>query len=354
VTATANCPTAEINLTAIKHNLGIARAASPNSKVMAVIKADAYGHGLVQVGQALESADALGVARLGEAVQLREAGIKKRITLLEGVIDASEVALAKQLKLDLVVHSMYQSSFLKFESGLKLWLKLETGMNRLGLSSDELESVLAELEGHEVLGVMGHLANADESVASAIDHQLAAFEKITSDYTFDRGLANSAALLAHPRTHFEWNRPGLMLYGASPFKDLIPLSELKPAMTLTAPIIAIKRLEKGDSVGYGGHWLAGKRCLIAVVGIGYGDGYPREVASDAQVFINGSRRKLVGRVSMDMMTIELADGDDFQIGSQVELWGENLPIEMVAEYADTIPYTLMCGVTNRVQRRYRN
>ena len=319
---------------------------------MAVIKADAYGHGLVPVAEALESADALGVARLAEAVQLREAGVESPITLLEGVLDAAELGVAKQLNLDLVVHSTYQLSFLKAESGLKLWLKLETGMNRLGLPGHEVEAAIAALKGHKILGLMGHLANADSQEDSAIDHQLEMFEKITSGYTFDRGLANSAAILAHPRTHFEWSRPGLMLYGASPLKDLKPIHDLQPAMTLSAPVIAIKLVEKGDSVGYGSLWVAKKRCHIAVVGIGYGDGYPREVSASAQVFIHGARRNLIGRVSMDMMTVELEEGDDTRVGDRVELWGENLPIETVAGYAGTIPYTLMCAVTMRVQREY--
>ncbi len=319
---------------------------------MAVIKADAYGHGLVQVGMTLESADALGVARLGEAVQLREAGITKPITVLEGVLDASELVVAKKFNLDLVVHSDYQLSLLETESGLRLWLKLETGMNRLGLPDKEVEAAIFRAGRHEIVGLMGHLANADERRDSAIDAQLEVFEKLVADQDFGKSLANSAAILAHPRTHFAWIRPGLMLYGASPFCDLEPIDSLQPAMKLTAPIIAIKHIEKGSSVGYGSLWVAPKNCFIAVVGIGYGDGYPREVSSCAQVFVNGSRRNLVGRVSMDMMTIELSDKDDLQIGDRVELWGENVPIEEVAKNTGTVPYTLMCGVTTRVPRNY--
>jgi alanine racemase len=352
VTASTNGPTAEIDLAAISHNLNIAKAASPKSKVMAVIKADAYGHGLVPVGQSIESADALGVARLVEAVELREAGIDTPITLLEGFVDSSELELIAKFNLDLVIHSEHQLSLLQGCTGLRLWLKLETGMNRLGLSARSIENAISRLGMHKILGLMGHLANADDQLDSAIDNQLEAFHSVADRVELDRSLANSAALLAHSRTHFDWNRPGLMLYGASPFRDLNPITSLQPAMKLSAPIIAIKQLEAGDSVGYGSLWVARKSSLIAVVGIGYGDGYPREISDDTQIFVKGSRRGVVGRVSMDMMTIELKTGDEFSIGDRVELWGQNIPIEEIARCAGTIPYTVMCGVTKRVPRIY--
>jgi alanine racemase len=287
-----------------------------------------------------------------EGVELREAGIDTPITLLEGFVDASELELARKFNLDLVIHSEHQLSLLEEDSGLRLWLKLETGMNRLGLSAQSIEGAVSRLGKHKILGFMGHLANADDREDSAINGQLKSFLDVTDRFEFDKSMANSAALLAHSRTHFEWSRPGLMLYGASPFSDLNPVGALQPAMTLSAPIIAIKRLGQGDSVGYSSLWVAKQSSLIAVVGIGYGDGYPREISNGTQVFVNGSRRSVVGRVSMDMITIELKPDDQLSIGDRVELWGENIPIEEIARCAGTIPYTVMCGVSKRVSRIY--
>lgn len=350
--AAINSATAEIDLAAIANNFAMARSAAPQSKIMAVIKADAYGHGIISVAKCLVSADAFGVARMEEAIALREAGIQNPVTLLEGVLDGKELEMARNYGLDLVVHSDHQLSMLVKETGFRLWLKLDTGMHRLGVPCEALGASLSLLAEHKVLGVMGHFSDADQKESSLVAEQLHRFLKATASVDYDRSLANSAAILAYPKTHAEWVRPGLMLYGATPFADLEPIAKLTPAMSLFAPIVAIKALQEGDAVGYGSLWVAEKRCRIAVVAIGYGDGYPREVAMGTAVLINGKRRRLVGRVSMDMLTVELLDEDDISIGDRVELWGKNLPIEEISVSAGTIPYTLMCGVSIRVRRDY--
>lgn len=344
--------TAEIDLAAIANNFVMVHAAAPRSKIMAVVKADAYGHGIVPVASCLESADALGVARIEEAVTLREANIQTPITLLEGVLDSQEFEIAKFHGLDLVIHSEHQLSMLKQETGIGLWLKLETGMHRLGLPCAGLADILAKLERHNILGVMAHLSDADQKESTVVGDQLHNFLDATASLSYEKSLANSGGILGYPKTHTEWVRPGLMLYGATPFADLEPIANLNAAMSLSAPIIAIKALKKGDKVGYGSLWTAEKRCRIAVVAIGYADGYPRTAGTGTPVLINGKRRRLVGSVSMDMLTVELKDGDDVSIGSRAGLWGKKLPIEEISACAGTIPYTLMCGVSNRVPREY--
>jgi alanine racemase len=344
--------TAEIDLAAISNNFSMAQVAAPDCKVMAIVKADAYGHGAVPVARCLESADALGVARIDEAVTLREANIKSPITLLEGLLDSRELEIAKRYGLDLVIHSEYQLAMLTKDTELGLWLKLETGMHRLGLPCELLATSLSRLDGHNILGLMGHLSDADQRQSTVVEDQLQRFLNATESVPYKRSLANSAAILGYPETHVEWVRPGLMLYGATPFTDLAPNASLSAAMSLVAPIIAIKTLQKGDTVGYGSQWMAEKKCRIAVVAIGYADGYPREAAMGTPVLINGKRRRLVGRVSMDMLTVELQDEDNVAIGDGVELWGKNLPIEEISGCAGTIPYTLMCAVSRRVPREY--
>ncbi len=346
--------TAEIDLTAIANNFTKARSTAPHSKIMAVIKADAYGHGIVPVARRLEAADAFGVARLDEAVTLRESGIRTPITLLEGILNSGELEVARLYQLDLVVHSEHQLAILNRESGLGIWLKLETGMHRLGLPASRLDQNLAQLKGHKILGLMSHLANADSMDASATENQLQAFLNATKSLPYDKSLANSAGILGHPGTRADWNRPGVMLYGATPFADLEPITSLRAAMTLMAPVIAINQIRKGDTAGYGSIWTAQSDSRIAILAIGYADGYPREAPMNTPVLVNGERRTLAGRVSMDMLTIELSQKDEVAVGDSVVLWGKGLPIEEISMCTGTIPYTLMCGVSKRVPRTYVN
>jgi alanine racemase len=339
---------AAISLAAITSNLAVVRKTAPHSKVMAVIKADAYGHGLVPVATHLDDVDGFGVARLNEAQVLRNDGITQSITLLGGFLDALEMHSAAELKLDAVVHSPHQLALLKgqhFTGGI--WVKVNSGMNRLGFPIDALPKVLDALASHNVVGIMSHLASADTD-REYTQQQIDTFLGGAASFGLPLSLANSAGILDYPDSHLDWVRPGLMLYGVSPFAD--QRTQLTPAMTLSAPVIAINNVRAGEKVGYGGAWTADKVSRVAVLATGYADGYPREIT--APVLLGGQRRLLAGRIAMDMTCIELHDTDQVAVGDQVVLWGGQLPIEEVAELAGTIPYTLMCHVASRVTRRY--
>lgn len=351
---------ATIDTSALKHNLQIIRSVAPRSRVMAVIKANAYGHGIVPVARALASADALAVARLAEARQLRKAGIVSRVVLLEGVNLRTELEQAAQLGLDLVVHNDEQARMLEdFEisDAFSVWLKIDTGMNRLGIAAADLNDFLHRLRRcasvRNVPRLMSHLANADDRDDAKTPSQMREFAAITDTQGCERTLANSGGLFGWKGSHFDWVRPGIALYGITPFAtgtgaDL----GLRPAMRLQARIIALRRVEPGQTVGYGGNWRAPVSTRIAVAGIGYGDGYPRHLDNGAPVSLHGHLAPLLGRVSMDMITIGLDDHPDAAIGDEVTLWGRELPVEQVARLAGTIPYELLCGVTQRVDVRY--
>lgn len=349
----------QINLEAVAHNFALLDQLAPGRRVMAIVKADAYGQGAAAVAQALPAADAFGVARVSEAVKLREAGINQPICLLEGVADKEELNLASIYELDLVVHDFYQLALLKATSARqRLWLKFDTGMGRLGFHPDDVDQMADDLGSQEVIGLMTHLANADNPRDKRNASQLALLERIKAEcprawQQAPVSAANSAAILGLRRSHYDWVRPGLMLYGASPMAKLTPDPRLLPAMTFSAPVIAVRSLRARDQVGYGGLWQAQAGTRVAVIAAGYGDGYPREVAANTPVLIAGQRRPLVGRVSMDMMCVELLPDDQVQPGDRATLWGEGLPIEEIAKAASTIPYTLMCGITPRVSRAYR-
>ncbi len=340
---------AAIDLNAINSNLSLVRVKAPASKVMAVIKADAYGHGAVAVAKQISTVDSFGVARVNEAQELREAGIETPVVILEGFLNADELKASERFRLDVVVHSEHQVELLRrhsFSGGL--WVKVTTGMNRLGFELSDLGEVLNKLAGHKIIGIMSHLPSAD-SDSTLTDQQISTFRETAGTFDLPLSIANSAAILDFPNSHLDWVRPGLMLYGASPIDQLN--TDLRASMTLSAPIIAINKVVSGQSVGYGGTWVARRDCLVAVLAAGYADGYPREIANGS-VVLGGARRAILGRVSMDMICIELDESDDVTVGDQAILWGEGLPIEEVATAAETIPYTLMCGVAKRVRRNY--
>lgn len=349
-------PVARIDLSALRHNLSVARRIAGGSRLMAVIKANAYGHGLERVAAALDEADALAVARVGEGIALRDAGVDKPVVVLEGCFDRQELEEAIRRRLELVVHQPEQLALLReatSRNALSVWLKVESGMHRLGFEVDEAIQAFEALQQMPVVAgtprLMTHLANADTPEDGLVSQQLSVFHPLLQRFPVEYSIANSAALLALPETHADWQRPGLMLYGASPFSGRTAAEhDLRPVMTLGARIIAIKQLQTGDRVGYGSTWTAPEAMRLAVVCIGYGDGYPREVPSGTPVLINGRRAELVGRVSMDMLTVDLRGHDDARIGDPVVLWGEGLPAEEIAEAAGTIPYTLFCGITARV------
>jgi alanine racemase len=328
---------------------------------MAVIKANAYGHGLVAVAKALEAADAFAVARIGEALELREAGIKSRIVLLEGVFDREQLAAAAAADFELVVHAQEQIELLltaPADARFKVWLKLDSGMNRLGFKAEAYPAAHAALSRAAALkapiNLITHLASADMPDLPLTAEQLLVFGAATLSLAGERSIASSAALLGFPDSQADWVRPGLLLYGVSPFRGSTGADhDVRPVMTLRSQIIAVKDLVVGDQVGYGGSWTATRPTRLAIVSVGYGDGYPRSACSGTPVLLNGERAALVGRVSMDMIAIDTTDVQcEPKVGDSVVLWGEGLAIEEVAARADTIPYTLLCGISQRVAARF--
>lgn len=348
---------AVLDLSAPGHNLQQVRRFAPDSKVMAVIKANGYGHGLIRLAKALRGVDAFAVARADEGVRLREAGIRERIAVLEGFTSRDELDLMRRHRLEAIVHSLYQVDMIEAASGiasLAVWLKLDTGMNRLGLTEDSFLEAFRRLQSCPILrtpiSLMTHLARADELDSPETERQLDVFQKVTEGLTGERSIANSAGILGWPRSRSDWVRPGILLLGVSPFlhhkgRD----HHLRAVMTLQSRLIAVKNIDPGHAVGYGGTWVATAPTRLGVVAIGYGDGYPRAVGNGTPVLIGGSRVPIVGRVSMDMLTVDLSRCPDAAVGEPVVLWGQGLPVEEVAECAGTIPYTLLCAVTQRVR-----
>lgn len=344
-----------IDTTAIKHNLVVVGRYATDCKVMAVIKADAYGHGLLTIAKALRGVDAFAVARTDEGIKLRKAGFTEKITVLEGFIGKQELNKIIQYKLETVIHSETQLEVLENQQGMRkiaVWLKLDVGMNRLGFNVDEYLSIYNRLQHcdfvQKPISLMTHLSNADHVRDAITLNQITLFNTITNKLKGEKSIANSAAILAYPNSLVDWIRPGIMLYGVSPFEDNREL-DLKPVMSLHSRLIAIKHIKAGETVGYSGTWKCKKNTRLGVVAIGYGDGYPRHVKNGTPVLINGERACLVGRVSMDMVTVDLSGLSHANVGDSVTLWGQGLLVEEIASYADTIPYTLLCGVTQRVK-----
>lgn len=357
---------AVIDLGALRHNLQIAHHAAPNAKHMAIIKADAYGHGMVRAAQALDAADAFGVASLDEALLLRAAGIQQAISLLEGFTRPQDISLLREHKLDCVVHHASQVDMLAAAEGsaINVWLKIDTGMHRLGIAPAQATKVYQRLVACETVtnpfGLMTHLANADDRNDTSTETQIKTFyEAIEFTDTQDASevqcsIANSAGILGWPTSHAQWVRPGIMLYGVSPFINSTAADyDLKPVMTLHSELIAVNVQRKGDWVGYGGLYICEEDMPIGVVAIGYGDGYPRHAKTGTPVLVNGQRTELAGRVSMDMITVDLRSQPHAKVGDAVVLWGEGLPVEEIAESAETIGYELLCGVTQRVDFEYQ-
>lgn len=347
---------AVIDSLALHHNLSVVRSRAPGARVIAVVKANAYGHGLASTALALGEADALAVARLEEALALRAAGIGARILLLEGVFSPAELDEAVYEGLDLVVHDASQIDLLERSpqaAGLPLWLKIDTGMNRLGFAPREFAAALARIRNFKTppreLRLMTHLSCANERADEVTRVQLERFAQVTRGLGHEVSIANSAAIFGAVATGCQWVRPGLALYGASPFADCSAESlGLKPVMTLMSSVITVRRVARGESVGYGGHWVAPRDSQIAIVAAGYGDGVHRSLAEGAAVLVNGVRAPLAGRVSMDMLAVDVSGVNGVHVGTPVVLWGEGLPVEEAARHAGTIPYELLCSVSPRV------
>jgi alanine racemase len=347
---------AVIHTRALQHNLAAVKRLAPQSRVMAVVKANAYGHGLVPAALALADADGFAVARLEEGAALRRAGLRHVILLLEGVLDEAQLNEAAHQDFDIVVHTREEIALLARYTGeyrFRVWVKLDTGMNRLGFRLEEFAQAWQEIAALKSVApgarVMTHLANADAREDPKTGEQLRAFRQATAGLKAETSIANSAGVLNFPESHGDWIRPGLLLYGVSPIPGARGAAlGLTPAMTLLTRVIAIRDVKASESVGYASAWRAERASRIAIAAAGYGDGYPRNVASGTSVLIRGSAYPLVGRVSMDMIAVDVTDGGAVAVGDEVVLWGPGLPVEDVAERAGTIPYELICGVSQRV------
>jgi alanine racemase len=348
---------AVLNLEALQHNLALVRRTAPNAKVMAVIKANAYGHGLLRVADSLPNVEAFAVARVDEGVRLRLAGFKQRIAVLEGFTCHDELAALLQYDLEAVIHCPEQLvllNALNAEQKLSVWLKYDTGMNRLGFKTAMVAAAYQQLMAcksvKKPVGLMTHLANADDRIDTTTAAQIALFNQSMNHFSGERSIANSAGILGWTDALTDWVRPGIMLYGVSPFAEQTGAQlGLKPVMNLHSHLIAVKDIDIGETLGYSSLWRCTKPTRYGVVAIGYGDGYPRYAKTGTPVLVNGQRVPLIGRVSMDMITVDLAGQPNAKPNDPVLLWGDGLAVEEIAQCADTIPYTLLCGITQRVQ-----
>jgi alanine racemase len=343
---------ARIDLSALERNLHVVRRLT-GARIMAAIKANAYGHGLLHTAEALQGADGFAVLDLADAVRLREAGFRQVILLLEGVFSPADMAVLAEYDIASVLHAQHQLALLDAyprRGGLSLWLKVNTGMNRLGFVPQEVPAVMERLKAHAAvrdITLMTHFANADKEEGVAV--QLDCFNRVAASFNLPRSLANSAAVLRYPATHGDWVRPGIMLYGSSPFAGTSAQElGLRPVMTLRSEIISVRDIEQGETVGYGGIFRAERRMRIGVVACGYADGYPRHAPNGTPLQVNGQRTGTVGRVSMDMLGVDLSAVQGAAVGSPVTLWGEGMPVDEVAQAAGTISYELLSALAPRV------
>lgn len=347
-----------IDIAALQHNYERVRAYAPGRKIVAMVKSNAYGHGLVSIAKGLPQADAFGVACIEEALILRKANIQQPIILMEGFFTADELDLIYQHNLEIVVHHFGQVEALErylISRPIKVWLKINTGMHRLGFLPHLAEEAFQRLQACAAVDtdirLMSHFATADDVSNNNTSRQVNTFVKLTEGWQGQRSLANSAGILAWQESHCDWVRAGLMLYGISPITGKMAAEfDLKPVMTLCSEIIAIQDLCQGESVGYRGKWICPQDMRIGIVAIGYGDGYPWHAQTGTPVLVNKHIVPLIGCVSMDMIMVDLRNQPDVKIGDPVTLWGQGLPIENIAIYAETIPYELTCRITDRVKR----
>jgi len=355
--AMARPTSATIHPDALRHNLGQVRARAPNSRVMAVVKADGYGHGLERVARALGAADAFGVAALSDAERLRAAGLSQPIVLLSGFDEPDDLARLRGLAVDTAVHHVSQIEMLEQAppgEPIRCWLKLDTGMHRLGFAPEYAREAYARLAGLQgVVGeivLMNHFASSDDFDGNQTREQLRVFAQATAELPGLRSLANSAAVLGWPDAHADWVRPGGALYGLSVVEGTTGADfGLRPAMTLSTRLISVNRIAKGERIGYSATWECPEDMPVGVAAIGYGDGYPRHAPPGTPVLVGGRRTQLIGRVSMDLMTVDLRGLPEAKVGDPVTLWGPELPVEIIAAAADSISYELTCSITRRVR-----
>ncbi len=353
---------------ALRSNLARVRELAPDCPVLAVIKANAYGHGLIEVACILKDAEAFAVARLEEAIQLREAGIRNRVVILGGCLTAQELRAASDLALDVVVHSPQQAALLAataLGAPVACWLKVDTGMGRLGVAPAAVPDIATRLRAAPTVSsliLMTHLGCADDDSDPATPEQLQTFSTVLGSWDGDVSVANSAAILQWPATlrsgrvlrysGRNWVRPGIMLFGASPLRGRTAGElGLSPAMSFETRLLSVKPVLAGQRVGYGGHWIAPRDSVLGVAAAGYADGYPWQAGTGTPVNVGGRMAPLVGRVSMDMLTIDLTDIPGARAGDQVILWGDSPTVEDIGGAARTIPWTLMTGINRRVAVR---
>jgi len=343
---------ATIDLAALRHNYGVAKAAAPRSRVLAVVKANAYGHGLERAARALKDVDGFGLIEIENAVRLRESGFGREVLLLEGFFEASELPVLAASNIATAVHSEEQLRMLEaFRGGaLDVYLKINTGMNRLGFAIPAARRMLERLQAARVaksITLMTHFATADGP--PGIEEAMRRFDSATKGIELPRSLANSAGIFAHPQSHADIARLGICLYGATPFPDRTAESlGVMPAMTLASQLVAVQELAAGETVGYGGTFRVEKPMRVGVVACGYGDGYPRHAPSGTPVVVGGVRTRTAGRVSMDLLTVDLTAVPQARVGTPVVLWGDGLAIDEVAVPAGTVGYELMCALAPRV------
>ncbi|MBW5812826.1 catabolic alanine racemase DadX [Yersinia kristensenii] len=345
---------ATLNLSALHHNLSLVRQRAKTAKIWSVVKANAYGHGLARIWSGLAATDGFALLDLNEAILLREQGWHGPILLLEGFFQPQDLVLLDHYRLTTSVHSDWQLEAIKaarLTAPLNIYLKFNSGMNRLGFPVGQAQAVwqwAKSLSNVGEVALMSHFANADNSIG--VDEQFAQIQQATGHIPAARCFANSAAILRNPQTHYDWVRPGIILYGASPSGDMADIAGmgLRPVMSLRSEIIAVQSLSAGQRVGYGGRYRASGAQRIGVVACGYADGYPRLAPSGTPIMVDGILTHTVGAISMDMLTVDLTPCPQAQIGSKVEIWGENVLIDQVAKAAGTVGYELMCALASRV------
>lgn len=349
-----------IDIDALRHNYQFIQTKCPEAKVIAVIKANAYGHGAVQFAKALPQADAFAVSRLQEAVELREAGILQPILLLEGCFCPEELLCASELNLHTMIHNQRQLEELgqtELSKPLQVWLKIDTGMHRLGILPEQVDDyyqrIKASANARSEIAFASHFNCADELDSDTTVKQISCFEQATKAYSGPKSLSNSAGTLHWPDAHYDYLRPGIALYGIAPRVESTGKEEgLRPVMTLKSKLISVRKHKQGQAVGYGRNWIASRDTRIGVVAMGYGDGYPRTAPSGTPVLVNGRRATIVGNISMDMITVDLGPDAEDQVGDEVVFWGEGLPVEEVALHIGTLAYELVIKLTARVKKSY--
>lgn len=352
--------TAVIDRRALRHNLQQIRQLAPKSHVIAIVKANAYGHGLVESAKTLQDADCFGVARLHEALMLRAIGIDKPILLLEGFFSVEDLPVLAAHRIQTVVHNHQQLEALEqttLEHPLSVWMKLDTGMHRLGIRPEFADAFYQRLihcrNVQQPVNLMTHFSSAEQLDNPITKQQIACFQQVVADKPGQRSLAASSGILHWPQAHFGAVRPGILLYGVSPSNH--PHAQaygFQPVMTLKSYLIAVRQHGAGESVGYGGTWRSERDTCLGVVAIGYGDGYPHQAPSGTPVWMNGREVPLVGRVSMDMITVDLGPDSSERVGDEVILWGRELPVERIAVATGCLSYALITQLTSRVVMQY--